>query len=118
METQNGGLKSHNRAMEVHPGAVEAQNGGLKSHNRAMEGLCRPVVAGSHTSTQELYPVLDPHLCEKSDPGPHPHQSEKPDTDLFLDPHEDDADPQHWVKGNVTQSVESAPIELCYLLAP
>jgi hypothetical protein len=23
--------------MEVHPGAVEAQNGGLKSHNKAME---------------------------------------------------------------------------------
>ncbi len=30
-------MKSHIRAMEVHPGALEAQNGGLKSHNRATE---------------------------------------------------------------------------------
>ncbi len=72
------------------------------------------MVAGSHNSNDELDP--NPHKWEKSDPGPCPHQSEKPDTDLFLDPHEDDADPQQWTKGNVTHNVDSAPGELNYSL--
>jgi hypothetical protein len=78
----------------------------MKSHNRAIAGLCRPVVAGSHNSTDEL--DQDPHQCEKSDPGPHPHQSEKPDPDLVLDSHRGDADPKLWAKCNVTHSVDPA----------
>jgi hypothetical protein len=40
-------------------------------------------------------PILALHFFMGLDPDPHPHQGEKSNPDLHLDPHQSDADPQH-----------------------
>jgi hypothetical protein len=63
--------------MEVHNEALKAYLGAVKDLSVSVADLHR---FDEYFDTH-LKKTTDPIQCKKSDPVPHPHQSEKPDSD-------------------------------------